>query len=106
MEAYGWVEVWLHSFLATIQYEGEWSDSSFGRFTLEKIFPSACQEGSWLGLRICPKKRKAFAPSRNGTWLLRRLASYMFYRQSYFGLEATYSVNKLSEEQKFKQYVY
>jgi hypothetical protein len=59
-----------------------------------------------VGLRICVENRKAFAPARNQTRLLRHLGSYMFYRLNYFGLEAKYSVNKLSEAQKCEQYIY
>jgi hypothetical protein len=58
MKAYGGVEVWLHTFLTSVLYGGEWSTSCPDRFTRRKRapVPVELETGPRVGLDAVAKE--------------------------------------------------
>jgi hypothetical protein len=51
MEAYGWVDVWIHVFLTSVLVGGEWSASHPSRVTSGERTISTAWTGGW----VCPR---------------------------------------------------
>jgi hypothetical protein len=65
MKAYWGVAVYIHPFLTSALYEGEWSASRPDRFTSREVVPGTHWIGGWAGPRAgldAVEKRKIPSP--------------------------------------------
>jgi hypothetical protein len=51
MKAYGGVDIYIHAFLTSEIFGGEWSASRLDRFTHRERAPGTYWEGDWVGPR-------------------------------------------------------